>query len=144
MAPAAAAPSALAPARLAIGAGRPGPRSPRATVLLASLAMCTIVAGCNTRSKPDPYAAGNFVGEWQSTRTNTPILMLDNGEWEIRASDGTMLQYGVWSYHRRRIIWSHKNAGSYLHDTTPLLSYEQGRFVVEEADGTQTTFSRVP
>lgn len=112
----------------------------RALLALAGLGW----AGCSRREEADPYDARNFIGAWRSTRTNTPIHLLDNGEWEIRGPQGEVMQFGVWTYDRRRLIWSHKSGAQVLHDITLLVDYQRATFKVREADGSVTTFTRLP
>lgn len=85
----------------------------------------------------------DFVGKWQSSRTFTPIHLAANGEWEIRKDDGTVLQYGLWRFKDKQIIWSVKQEGRLVDDPNPLLSVEPEEFRLKEQDGSTTVFRRV-
>lgn len=96
------------------------------------------LAACSRTSERD------FVGKWQSSRTQTPIHMVSNGEWEIRTEEGTILQYGVWRYEDKKLIWSFKqDNGQILDDPNPVLSVGPKEFSVRERNGTTTVFKRV-
>lgn len=95
------------------------------------------LAGCQRISK------GDFVGKWQSSRAITPIHLAANGEWEIRQDDGTILQYGVWRYADKKIIWSIKQGSRVLDDPTPVLAVEHREFRLQERDGAMTVFWRL-
>lgn len=87
----------------------------------------------------------NFVGVWKSSRTNTPITIYANGEWEIKDDDGKILQYGVWQVvNKKSLMWSYKDeVGRTLHDMNPIESVGADEFKVRERDNTVTTFTRV-
>ncbi|MCG2575558.1 hypothetical protein LZ012_00960 [Dechloromonas sp. XY25] len=106
--------------------------------LLLVLACMVALAGCKRTSERD------FVGKWQSSRAVTPIHLAANGEWEIRQDDGTVLQYGVWRYADKTLIWSIKQGERIMDDPTPVLSVESDRFTLKERNGTTTVFKRLP
>lgn len=85
----------------------------------------------------------NFVGKWQSSKLATPIYLYENNEWEIKKDDGTVLQYGVWQYKDKRLIWSYKMGYDIGHDVDPILKVEKDTFKVLEADRSITTFTRL-
>lgn len=104
------------------------------TVLLCLMAL----AGCKRTSE------GDFVGKWQSSQAVTPIYLAANGEWEIRQDDGTVLQYGIWRYTDKTLIWSIKQGSRIMDDPTPVLSVEPDQFTLKERDGATTVFKRLP
>lgn len=106
--------------------------------LLLALACVVALAGCKRTSERD------FVGKWQSSRAVTPVYLAANGEWEIRQDDGTVLQYGVWRYADRTLIWSIKQGDKIMDDPTPVLSVEPDQFKLKERDGATTVFKRLP
>lgn|SRR5574343_774001 len=88
-------------------------------------------------------SAHDFVGKWQSSRAVTPIYLDANGEWEIRKDDGTLLQYGVWRYEDKRLIWSIKQGERVMDDANPVLSVTPAEFQLRERDGQVTVFKRL-
>lgn len=85
----------------------------------------------------------NFVGKWQSSRAITPIYLYPNGEWEIKQENGTILQYGVWQYREKAIVWSLKQPnGSILRETNPVVSFTSQEFQIQELDRSVTTFKK--
>lgn len=90
------------------------------------------------------YSDRDFVGKWQSSRAVTPIHLAANGEWEIRQDDGTVLQYGIWRYEDKKLIWSFKQGDRVSDDPTTVLSVEPGAFSIRERDGATTVFKRLP
>jgi hypothetical protein len=117
-----------------IGARKPLRRI--ASFFISSL-LVVVLAGCQRISE------GDFVGKWQSSRAVTPIHLAANGEWEIRKDDGTILQYGVWRYADKKIIWSIRQDRRIIDDATPVLAVEPKVFRVKERDGTTTVFRRL-
>lgn len=95
------------------------------------------VAGCT-----QPISGQEFVGEWTSSRTLTPIHVVANGEWEIRADDGAVLQYGLWRYEHPRLIWTLRQAQRLQDDVTVVLSVQPDEFRLREANGEVTVFHR--
>ncbi len=89
------------------------------------------------------FSASDFVGKWQSSRAVTPIHLAANGEWEIRQDDGSILQYGVWRYEDKKIIWSIKQGSRVIDDPTPVLAVERAEFRLKERDGATTVFRRL-
>ena len=78
------------------------------------------------------------VGTWKSSRLSTPLLMRENGDWEIRSADDGVLQYGVWRLDGQRLIWTVRDAyGQVTHDANTVLSAEPRRFVLAERDGSK-------
>lgn len=86
----------------------------------------------------------DFVGKWQSSRTNTPIHMAANGEWEIRTEEGRVLQYGLWRYADKQLVWTYKQGSQFFDDANPVLSVEAASFKLRETNGTSTVFHRLP
>lgn len=99
---------------------------------------CTLLASC---SRGGGLSAQYFVGQWTSTRLATTLHLYGNGEWEIKIDD-RVLQYGVWEYKDKTLIWTHKAASGFIHDVNPILSFEPRRFAIKEQNGEVTTFTR--
>ncbi len=89
------------------------------------------------------YQSRDFVGKWQSSRTNTPIHLDANGEWEIRAEDGKVLQYGLWRYESGKLVWTIKQDDRVIDDPNPVLTVAPKEFQVKERDGSVTVFRRI-
>lgn len=106
--------------------------------VLAGVLLASAGAGC---SRPS-VSARDFVGEWKSSRLVTPLVMRDDGTWEIREADGHVLQYGIWQYKDDRIMWSYKVDSQIGHDINPVVSVKPREFKLRERDGTVTTFER--
>jgi hypothetical protein len=96
-----------------------------------------------TRGKEQVTEAA-FTGKWQSSKLETPTYLYPNGEWELKKDDGTILQYGVWRYEDKKIIWSFKAQDGFIHDPNPVLSFKPDEFKLKEKDGTTTIFTRLP
>ncbi len=97
--------------------------------------------GCSSR---ETITEKNFVGKWQSSKLVTPVYLYANGDWEIKLDDGAILQYGVWQYKDKKIIWSFKQIDSHiLHDVNPVLSATPQEFRVQENDRSITIFKRL-
>lgn len=96
--------------------------------------------GCSDR---EAFTEQNFAGKWKSSKLLTPVYLYANGEWEIKSEDGAVLQFGVWEYKDKKLIWSYK-AGSYIgHDTNAVLSAAPREFRLLENDRTVTTFTKL-
>lgn len=107
-------------------------------LLAAGMAGLPLTA-CQKKLEPS-----QFVGRWKSSRLSTPLLMRDNGEWEIRSREDTVLQYGVWRLDGQRLVWTLRDAdGQVMHDANAILSVEPRRFVLAERDGSRTSFDRL-
>lgn len=85
----------------------------------------------------------DFVGKWKSSKLETPIYLYATGEWEIKTEDGAVLQFGVWQYKDKKIIWSYKIDANVGHDVNAVLSATSREFQVQENDRTTTTFSKL-
>lgn len=110
-------------------------------VLIAFLVMIAPLGGC---TKQDTLTAADFVGKWKSTRMiTTPVHLYGNSEWEIKSDNGAVMQYGVWQYKDRKILWSYKADDAVIHDKTRVLSVTPDEFRIRERDGSTTTFSRL-
>lgn len=111
--------------------------------ILGSLAVAALAGAALTacQKKLEP---SQFVGTWKSSRLSTPLLMRENGDWEIRSADDGVLQYGVWRLDGQRLIWTVRDAyGQVTHDANTVLSAEPRRFVLAERDGSKTSFDRL-
>ena len=105
-------------------------------VLVAALAFY----GC---SGQESITETNFIGKWKSSKLTTPMYLYANGDWEIKTDDGAILQYGVWEFKNKKIIWSYK-VDSYIgHDPNIVLSATPREFRILERDRTTTTFSKL-
>jgi hypothetical protein len=70
--------------------------------------------------------------------------MLTNGDWEIRSEDAAKpLQYGVWQLQGRTMLWTFRSNGETVHDKNRIESFDSGKFVLREQDGSLTSFSRL-
>lgn len=96
--------------------------------------------GCSAKDK---VSENNFVGKWRSSKLETPVYLYRNGEWEIKLDNGSVLQYGVWEYKDKNIIWSFKTDRGVLRDVNPVLSVSAREFRLAEADKTTTTFTKL-
>lgn len=119
----------------------PGLSGRRLRLLALLLAAALAVGFCLRR---DQVVAGDFVGRWESSKTQLPIELYANGEWEIRGESGSVLQYGVWRYENRQLIWSFKRKATVSDDPNPLLSMTPDEFRIRETDGSTTVFTRLP
>ena len=108
-------------------------------ILLLATALILFYVGSGREAIKEIF----FVGKWKSSKLKTPIYLYANGEWEIRKDDGAVLQYGVWQYKDKRIIWSYKIGSHVGHDSNPVLSATAHEFQVGESDGTTTTFKKL-
>jgi hypothetical protein len=97
-----------------------------------------VLAACQQQLAP-----AQFAGKWKSSRLATPLVLHGNGEWEIRADDDQVLQYGVWQLRDRSFIWSVKVDGRLQHDPNPIVSVSARRFELRERDGSVTRFDRL-
>ncbi len=79
----------------------------------------------------------SFVGKWKSSKLETPLVLFDNGEWEIKNDDGGVLQYGIWEYRNGNIIWSFKIGGKIIQDVNAVVSSTAQEFRLQE--GRQVT-----
>jgi len=107
-----------------------------AALLLAGLLIYALI-GRNKFSERD------FVGQWQSSRTLTPLIIAANGEWEIKTAEGSVLQYGIWRYENKKIIWTIKRGNQIIDDVNPVLSVGADEFRVSEQDGSTTIFRKI-
>jgi hypothetical protein len=109
----------------------------RSKCLIVALAVA-LLAACQQQLKP-----AQFEGKWKSSRLATPLMLHANGEWEIRADDGQVLQFGVWQLRDRAFVWSVKVDGALQHDPNPIVSVNPQRFELRERDGSVTRFDRL-
>lgn len=102
----------------------------------------TLAGGCGRDPEPQPQ---QFVGTWKSSRlASRPLHMLANGDWEIRSEDAAKpLQYGVWQLQGRTILWTFRSNGETVHDKNRIESFDSGKFVLREQDGSLTSFARL-
>lgn len=105
--------------------------------LIAALAVA-LLAACQQQLGP-----AQFAGKWKSSRLATPLVLNANGEWEIRAADDQVLQFGVWQLRDRSFIWSVKVDGRLQHDPNPIVSVSARHFELRERDGSVTRFDRL-
>ena len=101
---------------------------------LAFLASC---------SNGDGISKKSFIGKWQSSRMETPLYLHENSDWEIKKDDGTIVQYGIWEYKDKKIIWSYKVDSRIGHDVNHVLTVTPGKFQLLESDQTLTSFNRL-
>ena len=112
----------------------------------------TVAAGISLLVMLAPGCAGEpelqpqqFVGTWQSSRlASRPLQLLANGDWEIRSEGAAKpLQYGVWQLQGRTILWTFRSNSETVHDKNRIESFDSGRFVLREQDGSLTSFARL-
>ena len=109
-------------------------------IFAAAAALVLLAVACS--GEPHPRHE-QFVGKWKSSRLATPLHLHENGEWEIRTVEDSVLQYGVWQLQDRRMVWSIKIDGRLNHDENTVLSVGQGRFELRERNGSVTVFERL-
>lgn len=84
----------------------------------------------------------SFVGKWKSSKLATPLVLFDNGEWEIRQDNGGVLQYGIWEYRDGNLIWSFKSGGQIIQDVNAVVLVKSQEFRLQEG-AKITVFSRL-
>jgi len=99
-----------------------------------------LAGGCTGKPEPGPES---FVGKWKSSRLATALHLHENGDWEIKADDGRVLQYGVWQLQGRSMVWTIKLNGSVRQEVNTILSAGQRQFELRELDGAVTRFDRL-
>ena len=104
------------------------------------LGLALLAGGCTAKTEP---GRESFVGKWKSSRLATPLELHENGDWEIKTGDGSVLQYGVWQLEGRRMIWTIKLNGSVRQEANAILSVGQRQFELRELDGAVTRFDRL-
>ena len=109
----------------------------------ATLVVASILCALNACSSGETYTQKSFVGKWKSSRATTPVYLHDNGEWEIKTDEGSILQYGVWQLKDGNIVWSFKVGTGVAHDINPVLSVTARQFKLRESDGSTTAFTRL-
>jgi hypothetical protein len=110
--------------------------------VLAGIFMLTAVflSGC---SNHEAFSKNDFIGKWQSSKIETPLYLYANSDWEIKQDDGTIVQYGIWEYKDKNIIWSYKIGNQIGHDINPVLTVAPGKFQLRESDQTVTSFNKL-
>lgn len=125
--------------------GKAGVRKNRSTgaTRAACLVLCLscLLSACSWFG--GKFEAMHFVGKWKSSRADTPIRLYGNGEWEMQASDGSVLQYGIWQLVGKEILWSSRIHGHIQHDPNAVLSVSPQEFRIRERNGSTTTFIRI-
>jgi len=99
-----------------------------------------LLTGCQDQGTADRQ---NFIGKWQSSRLATPLYLYENSEWEIKQEDGSVLQYGIWEYKNKKIIWSYKMGGRIEQDINQVIMVAPRKFQVRESDKTITSFEKL-
>ena len=112
------------------------------TLAAAISLLVTLAPGCVRDPQPQPQ---QFVGTWQSSRlASRPLHLLANGDWEIRSEGAAKpLQYGVWQLQGRTMLWTFRSNDETVHDKNRIESFDSGRFVLREQDGSLTSFARL-
>lgn len=98
------------------------------------LVLSGALAACGAKHQ---VTHASFVGKWKSSKLETPLVLFDNGEWEIKQDDGGVLQYGIWEYRGGNIIWSFKSGGQIIRDVNAVVSVTEQEFRLQE--GRQVT-----
>ena len=107
--------------------------------LVLSGALLGAVTACGAKNQA---THASFVGKWKSSKLATPLVLFDNGEWEIRQDNGGVLQYGIWEYRDGNLIWSFKSGGQIIQDVNAVVLVKSQEFRLQE--GTKiTVFSRL-
>jgi len=109
-------------------------------VVCLFLVMSTLLQACTSKDK---ITESNFVGKWKSSKLETPVYLYPNGEWEIKQDNGSVLQYGVWEYKDKNIIWSFKTDRGVLRDVNPVVSISPKEFKLTELDKSTTIFTKL-
>jgi hypothetical protein len=109
---------------------------------LASIFMpaAIFLASC---SNHETVSKKDFVGKWQSSKMETPLYLYENNDWEIKKDDGTIVQYGIWEYKDKKMIWSYKIDAQIGHDINQVVTVTPGKFQLRESDQTLTSFNKL-
>jgi hypothetical protein len=105
---------------------------------LLSLA-ASMAASCGKKADPEKP----FIGQWVSSRTNTPIHILEGGAWEIRGASGEILQGGGWELKSGNFVWAYRRKNKTEFDSNPIVRMQDNSFELREQDGSVTQFRRV-
>lgn len=130
-------------------------------LFVAGFTLC----GCSGREN---ITESSFVGKWKSSKSEAPVYLYANGEWEIKPDDGAVLEYGIWKYEGNYITWTFiqsdkqvlqvlhdanpvlyaaptdiQSKKQILHDVNPVISVTPREFRVQENDRTITTFKKL-
>ncbi len=108
-------------------------------VMLAAVGLTA--TGCKP---PDVKNRTLLVGKWQSSKLVTPLYLYDNGEWEIKQDDQTVLQYGVWALKGNTLTWSYKSGSRIISDVNTVETLKATAFTLRETDQSVTLLTRLP
>ena len=104
------------------------------TVSLRTVALLMVLSGSMLSACDAKHQAthASFVGKWKSSKLETPLVLFDNGEWEIKNDDGGVLQYGIWEYRDGNLIWSFKRGTQIVRDVNAVVSTKEQEFRLQE------------
>lgn len=102
-----------------------------------------LASWCVACSPSDAEKRQWLFGKWQSSRSTTPLHLHSNGEWEIRQDNGVVLQYGLWEYAGKQLVWTVKQGEEINRDINPVISLKPDAFALRENDQSITSFKRL-
>ena len=138
--------------RTLANAGAPIPRQPASRRVLSpalsrrqlGISGAVLLASwCVACSPSDAEKRQWLFGKWQSSRSTTPLHLYSNGEWEIRQDNGVVLQYGLWEYAGKQLVWTVKQGEEINRDINPVISLKPDAFALRENDQSITSFKRL-
>lgn len=110
---------------------------------VAAIFLMAVIFSLYACSKQDALLEQGFVGKWKSTRTDIPIYLYANGEWELKSEEGKIQQYGVWQVIGQNIMWSYRDGARIEHDINPVVSITPREFRLREGNNAVTTFTKL-
>jgi hypothetical protein len=92
----------------------------------------------------------NMIGVWMSTKYRVPtkVTLMDDGSYIAQAANrpGAPLTRGLWAVQGNTMIWLHATSGyqsGNRPDINPIVLPSDGKFVLEEMDGSFTPFELI-